>query len=116
MSGIIAIRYAIVVAFIAFLLKILRRSEFLLTLVIMHSVGADGRCSAINFLVLLLASLVNIGLKFSVQQEMLYLGANDPTFLDYQIAWIHELPSLLILLDDKYPSCSKVLSGIPVLL
>ncbi|PIM98635.1 hypothetical protein CDL12_28882 [Handroanthus impetiginosus] len=39
--------------------------------------------------------------------EMLCLGANDPTFLDYQIAWIHELPSLLILLDDKYPSCSK---------
>ncbi|KAK6147312.1 hypothetical protein DH2020_018224 [Rehmannia glutinosa] len=37
----------------------------------------------------------------------LYLDANDPTLLDYQIAWIQYLPSLLILLDDKSPICSK---------
>ncbi|KAK6145745.1 hypothetical protein DH2020_022565 [Rehmannia glutinosa] len=51
----------------------------------------------------------NIGLNFSVQQERspLYLDANDLTLLDYQIAWIQYLPSLLILLDDKTPLCSK---------
>ncbi|KAK6147324.1 hypothetical protein DH2020_018236 [Rehmannia glutinosa] len=51
----------------------------------------------------------NIGLNFSVQQERspLYLDANDLTLLDYQIAWIQYLPSLLILLDDKNPLCSK---------
>ncbi|KAG8375029.1 hypothetical protein BUALT_Bualt10G0057100 [Buddleja alternifolia] len=35
------------------------------------------------------------------------LDANDPTLLDYAIAWIQSLPSLLILLDDKNPLCSK---------
>ncbi|KAL3627682.1 hypothetical protein CASFOL_029045 [Castilleja foliolosa] len=41
------------------------------------------------------------------ERSSLYFDANDPTFLDYQIAWIHYLPSLLILLNDKSPSCSK---------
>ncbi|KAK6147635.1 hypothetical protein DH2020_018547 [Rehmannia glutinosa] len=41
------------------------------------------------------------------ERSPLYLDANDPTLLDYQIAWIQYLPSLLILLDDKSPLCSK---------
>ncbi|KAK6147658.1 hypothetical protein DH2020_018570 [Rehmannia glutinosa] len=41
------------------------------------------------------------------ERSPVYLDANDPTLLDYQIAWIQYLPSLLILLDDKSPLCSK---------
>ncbi|EYU18123.1 hypothetical protein MIMGU_mgv1a001441mg [Erythranthe guttata] len=47
----------------------------------------------------------------SVIEEMLApernLDANDPTLLDYQITWMHYLPSLLILLDNKSPLCSE---------
>ncbi|CAA0837809.1 ARM repeat superfamily protein [Striga hermonthica] len=56
------------------------------------------------------------------ERSLLYLDADDPTLFDYQIAWIQYLPSLLILLDDKSPSCSKavlrlqlrILQGAPV--
>lgn len=43
------------------------------------------------------------------------LDANDPALLDHQIAWMHYLPHLLILLGDKNPLCSQVLSEVPVL-
>ncbi|CAK9180770.1 unnamed protein product [Ilex paraguariensis] len=37
----------------------------------------------------------------------LYLDASDPKILEYQLNWIRELPSLLILLGDRHPLCSK---------
>ncbi|XP_059668653.1 uncharacterized protein LOC132313744 [Cornus florida] len=41
-------------------------------------------------------------------QNLPYLDSSDPEILDYQITWIRELPLLLILLDDRHPSASKV--------
>ncbi|EPS70426.1 hypothetical protein M569_04331 [Genlisea aurea] len=38
---------------------------------------------------------------------LLSLDSVDPTLLDYHIAWFRNLPSLLISLADKNPSCSK---------
>ncbi|GFP86523.1 testis-expressed sequence 10 protein [Phtheirospermum japonicum] len=54
-----------------------------------------------------LACLSAVEEMLDPERSSLYFDANDPTFLDYQIAWIQYLPSLLILLDDKSPSCSK---------
>ncbi|KAM7499953.1 hypothetical protein LguiA_024367 [Lonicera macranthoides] len=43
------------------------------------------------------------------KQGCMYLDMSDPEILDYQITWIRELPSLLILLGYKHPSSSKAL-------
>ncbi|XP_007027964.2 PREDICTED: uncharacterized protein LOC18598398 [Theobroma cacao] len=40
--------------------------------------------------------------------DMHYTEASDPVALDYQTIWIRELPLLLILLGDKWPSSSQV--------
>ncbi|XP_008241050.1 PREDICTED: uncharacterized protein LOC103339529 isoform X2 [Prunus mume] len=42
------------------------------------------------------------------RQDVLYLDPSVPEILDFQIAWIRELPMLLILMGDKNPSCSQV--------
>ncbi|PRQ44133.1 putative pre-rRNA-processing protein IPI1/Testis-expressed sequence 10 protein [Rosa chinensis] len=42
------------------------------------------------------------------RQGMLYLDPRDPEILNFQIAWIRELPMLLILLGDKNTSHSQV--------
>ncbi|KAI3471756.1 hypothetical protein Pfo_028409 [Paulownia fortunei] len=54
-----------------------------------------------------LACLSAIEEMLAPERSSFYLDPNDPTLLDYQIAWIQYLPSLLILLDDKSPLCSK---------
>ncbi|KAK6942537.1 hypothetical protein RJ641_027914, partial [Dillenia turbinata] len=48
------------------------------------------------------------------KQGVQYLDASGPEVLGYQIAWIRELPVLLILLGDSFPSCSKVLTWNPL--
>ncbi|XP_021289785.1 uncharacterized protein LOC110420739 [Herrania umbratica] len=40
--------------------------------------------------------------------DMHYMEASNPVALDYQTIWIRELPLLLILLGDKWPSSSQV--------
>lgn len=40
---------------------------------------------------------------------MVYPDASDPLF-EYQITWIRALPQLLILLGDKHPSSSQVIT------
>ena len=40
---------------------------------------------------------------------MVYPDASDPLF-EYQITWIRALPQLLILLGDKHPSSSEVIT------
>ncbi|XP_021822389.1 uncharacterized protein LOC110763822 isoform X1 [Prunus avium] len=42
------------------------------------------------------------------RQDVLYLDPSVPEILDFQIAWIRELPMLLILMGDENPSCSQV--------
>ncbi|XP_004303376.1 PREDICTED: uncharacterized protein LOC101296122 isoform X1 [Fragaria vesca subsp. vesca] len=42
------------------------------------------------------------------RQGLLYLDPRDPEILNFQIAWIRELPMLLILLGDKNTSHSQV--------
>ncbi|XP_034224935.1 uncharacterized protein LOC117634806 isoform X2 [Prunus dulcis] len=42
------------------------------------------------------------------RQDVLYLDPSVPEIFDFQIAWIRELPMLLILMGDKNPSCSQV--------
>ncbi|GER29010.1 ARM repeat superfamily protein [Striga asiatica] len=69
-----------------------------------------------------LACLSAVEEMLAPERSLLYLDTDDPTLFDYQIAWIQYLPSLLILLDDKSPSCSKavlrlqlrILQGAPV--
>ncbi|XP_019164020.1 PREDICTED: uncharacterized protein LOC109160228 isoform X3 [Ipomoea nil] len=41
------------------------------------------------------------------EHDWLYLDTSDPELLHYQITWIRELPSLLIVLGDKHPLSSK---------
>ncbi|XP_020553763.1 uncharacterized protein LOC105173986 isoform X2 [Sesamum indicum] len=41
------------------------------------------------------------------ERSWLYLHPSDPALVEYQIAWIQDLPLLLLLLDDKNPLCSK---------
>lgn len=54
-----------------------------------------------------LACIVAIEEMLAPERSSLYLDESDPTLLYYQIAWVQDLPSLLILLDDKNPICSK---------
>ncbi|KAL6575086.1 hypothetical protein OROMI_012371 [Orobanche minor] len=54
-----------------------------------------------------LACLSAVEEMLAPENSLLYLEADDATLLDYQITWIQYLPSLLILLDDKSPLCSK---------
>ncbi|XP_073066794.1 uncharacterized protein [Primulina eburnea] len=55
-----------------------------------------------------LACLSAIEEMLALQEESwVYPDATDPTLLEYLISWIRDLPSLLILLDDKNPLCSK---------
>ncbi|KAL3825702.1 hypothetical protein ACJIZ3_021731 [Penstemon smallii] len=54
-----------------------------------------------------LACLSAIQEMLAPERSWVYLDASDPAMLYYQIVWIQELPLLLILLDDKNPSCSK---------
>ncbi|KAI5318842.1 hypothetical protein L3X38_038550 [Prunus dulcis] len=42
------------------------------------------------------------------RQDVVYLDPSVPEIFDFQIAWIRELPMLLILMGDKNPSCSQV--------
>ncbi|XP_015900414.3 uncharacterized protein LOC107433628 isoform X1 [Ziziphus jujuba] len=42
------------------------------------------------------------------REDMLYLDASALDLLDHQIAWIRQLPLLLIQLGDKHPSSSQV--------
>lgn len=41
---------------------------------------------------------------------MHYTEASDTVVLDFQTVWIRELPLLLILLGDRQPSSSQVLT------
>ncbi|KAL8517666.1 hypothetical protein ACS0TY_015778 [Phlomoides rotata] len=54
-----------------------------------------------------LACILAIEEMLAPERKSLYLDVNDPTLMDYQIAWIQDLPSLLILLDEKNPLCTK---------
>ncbi|KAH6762130.1 hypothetical protein C2S52_019563 [Perilla frutescens var. hirtella] len=54
-----------------------------------------------------LACIVAIEEMLAPERRSLYLDESDPTLLYYQITWVQDLPSLLILLDDKSPICSK---------
>ncbi|XP_057778332.1 uncharacterized protein LOC130997076 isoform X2 [Salvia miltiorrhiza] len=54
-----------------------------------------------------LACIVAIEEMLAPERSSLYLDESDPTLLYYQINWIQDLPSLLISLDDKSPTCSK---------
>ncbi|KAL0410192.1 UNVERIFIED_CONTAM: hypothetical protein Slati_3608900 [Sesamum latifolium] len=54
-----------------------------------------------------LACLSAIEEMLAPERSWLYLHPSDPALVDYQIAWIQDLPLLLILLDDKNPLCSK---------
>ncbi|XP_051150563.1 uncharacterized protein LOC127264984 isoform X2 [Andrographis paniculata] len=51
------------------------------------------------------------------ERSLNYTDANDPdrVLLHYQIAWIKEFPSLLIMLDDKNPLCSKTILRLLIL-
>ncbi|XP_038905558.1 uncharacterized protein LOC120091545 isoform X1 [Benincasa hispida] len=40
--------------------------------------------------------------------ELSWIDASCPEIVEHRVAWIRELPSLLILLGDSYPSCSEV--------
>lgn len=40
---------------------------------------------------------------------MIYLDVSDPELLDHQIAWIRELPTLLVMLGEKHQSVTQVL-------
>ncbi|KAL6507777.1 hypothetical protein OROGR_023972 [Orobanche gracilis] len=54
-----------------------------------------------------LACLSAVEEMLAPENSFLYLDTDDATLLNYQITWIQYLPSLLILLDDKSPLCSK---------
>ncbi|KAL0346974.1 UNVERIFIED_CONTAM: Receptor protein kinase TMK1 [Sesamum calycinum] len=54
-----------------------------------------------------LACLSAIEEMLAPERSWLYLHPGDPALVDYQIAWVQDLPLLLILLDDKNPLCSK---------
>ncbi|KAG8376816.1 hypothetical protein BUALT_Bualt09G0103200 [Buddleja alternifolia] len=54
-----------------------------------------------------LACVSAIKEMFDPESGWIDLDANDPILLDYVVAWIQDLPPLLILLDDKNPLCSK---------
>ncbi|KAF8012918.1 hypothetical protein BT93_I0932 [Corymbia citriodora subsp. variegata] len=41
-------------------------------------------------------------------QNRIYLDDSDPELLDHQIAWVRELPTLLIVLGEKHPSVTQV--------
>ncbi|XP_056161020.1 uncharacterized protein LOC115685680 isoform X2 [Syzygium oleosum] len=41
-------------------------------------------------------------------QNMIYLDVSDPELLDHQIAWIRELPTLLVVLGEKHQSVTQV--------
>ncbi|XP_059463584.1 uncharacterized protein LOC132192307 isoform X2 [Corylus avellana] len=55
-----------------------------------------------------LACLSTIEDMLIPKEERLCLDSSDPEILEHQIGWIRELPRLLILLDDKHPSCTQV--------
>lgn len=55
---------------------------------------------------------IDFDISFSYKpqrQGLLYLDPRDPEILNFQIAWIRELPVLLILLGDKNTSHSQVI-------
>lgn len=54
-----------------------------------------------------LACLSTIEEMLIPREDMLYSHTRVPEILDHQIAWIRELPVLLIQLGDKYHSCSQ---------
>ncbi|KAK6912302.1 hypothetical protein RJ641_024395, partial [Dillenia turbinata] len=54
-----------------------------------------------------MACLATIEEMLVPKQGVQYLDASGPEVLGYQIAWISELPLLLILLGDSFPSRSK---------
>ncbi|XP_062167443.1 uncharacterized protein LOC133873715 isoform X1 [Alnus glutinosa] len=55
-----------------------------------------------------LACLSTIEDMLIPKEERLCLDSSDPEILEHQIGWIRELPRLLILLDNKHPSCTQV--------
>ncbi|KAL1557101.1 hypothetical protein AAHA92_12629 [Salvia divinorum] len=54
-----------------------------------------------------LSCIIAIEEMLAPGRSSLYLDESDRSLLSYQISWIQDLPSLLILLDDKSPACSK---------
>ncbi|XP_038692073.1 testis-expressed protein 10 homolog isoform X2 [Tripterygium wilfordii] len=54
-----------------------------------------------------LACLSTIQKMLVPEEEVPLQFASDPTTLDYQIAWMRELPKLLVALGDKHPSSSQ---------
>ncbi|XP_041997501.1 uncharacterized protein LOC121747513 [Salvia splendens] len=54
-----------------------------------------------------LACIIAIEEMLALGRSSLNLDESDPSLLSYQISWIQDLPSVLILLDDKSPACTK---------
>ncbi|KAL0282038.1 UNVERIFIED_CONTAM: hypothetical protein Sradi_7274300 [Sesamum radiatum] len=58
-----------------------------------------------------LACLSAIEEMLAPERSWLYLHPGDPALVDYQIAWVQDLPLLLILLDDKTHYVPRYFSG-----